>query len=143
MASYFDEHHTKDDEEDERDLMQMQQEYLQQRAQEFYNSMHNIKPPTSKSALRDMEVVFFDKNRDKLYPECPVCQDDFKQDEQLNKIECNHLFHKKCLREWLERHNTCPMCRHELLTDDPEYEEKKLDTKDKSRKKENVFSMYS
>jgi DNA-directed RNA polymerase subunit RPC12/RpoP len=142
MASYHDEH-AADKEDDPDALMRLQQEYVEELQQEFYRSMHGIKPPTARSALRDIEVVFYNPNEHTESTDCVVCQEDFKKDEQLLRLECKHIFHKKCLKEWLERHNTCPMCRHELLTDDPEYEEKKLDQKNTDRKKDNIYSMYS
>lgn len=27
---------------------------------------------------------------------------------------CKHLFHKECLKLWLEKKNGCPVCRHDL-----------------------------
>ena len=27
------------------------------------------------------------------------------------KLDCKHLYHTKCLRNWLEEKDTCPMCR--------------------------------
>ena len=32
------------------------------------------------------------------------------------------MFHDKCIEEWLNRHNTCPLCRYELPTDSREHE---------------------
>ncbi|KAF8086503.1 hypothetical protein N665_0623s0010 [Sinapis alba] len=26
-------------------------------------------------------------------------------------MNCSHVFHERCLLEWLQRNNTCPMCR--------------------------------
>jgi hypothetical protein len=39
--------------------------------------------------------------------------------ENLNSIErisCGHVFHKVCLNRWISRHNTCPMCRSEIIS---------------------------
>lgn len=39
---------------------------------------------------------------------CIICREDM---ETAKKLPCNHLFHFRCLRTWLERSSTCPTCR--------------------------------
>jgi hypothetical protein len=42
--------------------------------------------------------------------ECIICMSKIPNLE-LKKTECNHCFHNQCLDKWLERDNTCPLCR--------------------------------
>ncbi|TKR63169.1 hypothetical protein L596_027033 [Steinernema carpocapsae] len=43
--------------------------------------------------------------------ECYTCMEEFKLDERVLRIDCPHMFHKKCLEPWLKRQNSCPVCR--------------------------------
>jgi len=103
----------------------------------------NTKPPASQTFLRDMEVIWFDpedpEDSQHKDEDCPICGEAYKKGDKCHKMECNHFFHLDCLKTWLKKHNTCPMCRSDVLTDCPEYEEKKLDP---SRLKDNIHSMY-
>lgn len=36
---------------------------------------------------------------------------------QASAIVCGHVFHSKCLEEWLRRNATCPNCRHPVRGD--------------------------
>ena len=45
--------------------------------------------------------------------QCSVCWDDFKLDEDVRQLKCEHIFHQDCIIPWLELHNTCPVCRKE------------------------------
>ncbi len=54
---------------------------------------------------------------------CPVCCEDMNKGETVLQLPgCGHVFHQDCALAWLTKHNTCPYCRLELPTDDPQYE---------------------
>jgi hypothetical protein len=61
--------------------------------------------------------------------ECIICQEPYDQDRSAVRIPaCGHVFHEACALVWLQHHNTCPFCRRELPTDDPEYEQERRRT---------------
>ncbi|KAE8677886.1 E3 ubiquitin-protein ligase RING1-like [Hibiscus syriacus] len=80
-------------------------------------------PPASKSAIEALPTVKIEKNN--LYSEfnqCAVCMDEFEEGTEAKQMPCKHRYHKDCILPWLEMHNSCPVCRHKLPSDDPDYE---------------------
>jgi hypothetical protein len=46
--------------------------------------------------------------------DCPICLTNEKI--EVIKLECNHHFHMKCIKNCIEHHNTkCPMCRESFV----------------------------
>ena len=58
---------------------------------------------------------------------CYGCREDLQVGEEVQIMPCksNHVYHPDCLAPWLKAHNSCPVCRFELPTDDMAYENKK------------------
>ncbi|KAI1710707.1 ring finger domain-containing protein [Ditylenchus destructor] len=46
--------------------------------------------------------------------QCPTCLDAFELNQKVVKLDCEHLVHKPCIEPWLQKANTCPVCRYEL-----------------------------
>lgn len=55
---------------------------------------------------------------------CCICIERFVKDQTLVELPCKHLFHDQCIKDWLEHHHICPMCRADLKTQIPEPEQK-------------------
>lgn len=53
--------------------------------------------------------------------ECPVCQEQFSENNEPKILKCQHTFCKSCLNGWLRRHGggrlSCPNCR--VITECP------------------------
>ncbi|MCD9644724.1 hypothetical protein HAX54_033146 [Datura stramonium] len=51
--------------------------------------------------------------------ECAVCLSIFEDVEVLRLLpKCKHAFHINCIDQWLEKHSSCPLCRHKVSADD-------------------------
>lgn len=80
-------------------------------------------PPASKSVVEALPNVEVDEALLKSeLAQCAVCKDDFEMGNVVKQMPCKHVYHDDCILPWLELHNSCPVCRYELPTDDPEYE---------------------
>lgn len=88
-------------------------------------------PPASKHAVKSLvrEVLSEERLQQLGGPatECAVCREDLQVGEEVQIMPCNsnHVYHPDCLAPWLKGHNSCPVCRFELPTDDMAYENKK------------------
>ncbi|KAJ9560091.1 hypothetical protein OSB04_005251 [Centaurea solstitialis] len=42
---------------------------------------------------------------------CCVCQEEYKNGDDLGTLECGHEFHHGCIKQWLQHKNSCPICK--------------------------------
>lgn len=42
---------------------------------------------------------------------CCICQEEYKDGEDLGKLDCGHDFHTDCIKQWLLQKNLCPICK--------------------------------
>ncbi|KAK1631044.1 hypothetical protein QYE76_005359 [Lolium multiflorum] len=85
-------------------------------------------PPASKEVVANLPVVTVTEEviaRLGSETECAVCRENLVVDDKMQELPCKHLFHPPCLKPWLDENNSCPICRHELRTDDHAYESRR------------------
>lgn len=51
---------------------------------------------------------------------CPICQDKFSNPVIL---KCKHTFCQDCVCMWLDKENSCPMCRAKILVKKPKFKD--------------------
>ncbi|TVT99321.1 hypothetical protein EJB05_55321, partial [Eragrostis curvula] len=81
-------------------------------------------PPAAKSAVAALPDVTVSADMMQVDggAQCAVCMDDFLLGASAKQLPCKHVFHKDCIIPWLDLHSSCPVCRFELPTDDPDYQ---------------------
>ncbi|XP_058219071.1 E3 ubiquitin-protein ligase At4g11680-like [Rhododendron vialii] len=47
-------------------------------------------------------------------PECCICLSKYREKEEIRQLPCSHLFHLKCVDQWLRIISCCPLCKQEL-----------------------------
>jgi len=74
------------------------------------------KPPASEKAISLLRTRTLTKEDEIQLAghQCAVCQDKFKEKEEVTCLPCNHEYHKDCVLPWLNMHCTCPVCRSEV-----------------------------
>jgi hypothetical protein len=50
---------------------------------------------------------------------CPICLGAYKEGSMLfTSKHCAHIFHGDCILEWLTKHEDCPVCRAQMVTEE-------------------------
>uniref|UniRef100_A0A672LGD3 E3 ubiquitin-protein ligase RNF181 n=1 Tax=Sinocyclocheilus grahami TaxID=75366 RepID=A0A672LGD3_SINGR len=136
MASYFDEHDCEPTNPEE----QYRQNALLELARSLMQGLdidsgsfdlsdwdQRLPPPAAKAVVQSLPVVIISPEQADKALKCPVCLLEFEEQETVREMPCKHLFHTGCIMPWLSKTNSCPLCRLELPTDNPDYEEFKKD----------------
>lgn len=82
-------------------------------------------PPASKEVVAKLPVITLSEEilaKMGHDAECAICRENLVMNDEMQELPCKHTFHPPCLKPWLDEHNSCPICRHELQTDDHAYE---------------------
>ncbi|KAM0853609.1 hypothetical protein ACQ4PT_050971 [Festuca glaucescens] len=80
-------------------------------------------PPAARAAVERLQVVVI--SGEDASQGCAVCKDGIVQGELATRLPCAHFYHGDCIGPWLAIRNSCPVCRYELPTDDPDYEKQR------------------
>ena len=74
----------------------------------FHN--HYIESIIEKLSITKIKVTNLEDNNKR----CIICLEDFRNNENVYKLPCKHIFHIHCLNEEIKSRQKCPICRKEL-----------------------------
>lgn len=74
-----------------------------------------IEKASWREAFGKTQDTIDDDGRTDLY-ECILCLECYQGGDELRHLDCEHVFHVKCIDEWLSRNRTCPLCSHNVGT---------------------------
>eukprot|EP00190_Bangiopsis_sp_CCMP1999_P006912 CAMPEP_0198723942 /NCGR_PEP_ID=MMETSP1475-20131203/1455_1 /TAXON_ID= ORGANISM="Unidentified sp., Strain CCMP1999" /NCGR_SAMPLE_ID=MMETSP1475 /ASSEMBLY_ACC=CAM_ASM_001111 /LENGTH=163 /DNA_ID=CAMNT_0044485285 /DNA_START=28 /DNA_END=519 /DNA_ORIENTATION=+ len=158
MASYFDEHNTEEEARTEREdpdtsfqypfslVLRTQIESIRQLLRNNENAARAFllgdaagSPAAAAEVIAALPKIDMSSEPSSNPAVCPICSDEYSEEKVATKLPCKHCFHHECIVQWLTKRNTCPMCRSELPTDDPVYEEEKRN----ERRRRDAEEMYT
>ncbi|XP_031101023.1 E3 ubiquitin-protein ligase At4g11680-like isoform X2 [Ipomoea triloba] len=55
-----------------------------------------------------------DSTNSGFHQECCICLASYSEKEEIRQLPCSHIFHLKCVDQWLRIISSCPLCKKEL-----------------------------
>jgi hypothetical protein len=82
----------------------------------IYNTQHNFEDViVSLTDEQFNELTCYECTDENTEKDCNICIECFNKDDSIVKLNCNHEFHKNCIKKWLCGNSTkCPVCRVEV-----------------------------
>ena len=67
----------------------------------------------SKIDLETLPTFVYTCREEVVNSDCSICLGGFEMGEMLLSLPCDkkHSFHAQCIRQWLTRQNSCPLCQ--------------------------------
>ena len=53
---------------------------------------------------------------EKKYEECSICTEKYEDDETVSVLDCGHVYHPNCIKEWGHYNPSCPVCKTGIPT---------------------------
>ncbi|GAB6028186.1 hypothetical protein CHUAL_002391 [Chamberlinius hualienensis] len=99
----------------------------------------SVPPPASKKAVSELKRRIV---RGETGESCAICLKKYDEEDEVIEMPCKHEFHLECIMPWLSKSNSCPVCRHELPTDDAEYEEQRNRKKREKQRETDLENLH-
>lgn len=107
-------------EEDDEDDEEEEEVYDQESFSEFEG---NISEKGLEKDIIDNMEIFEIKNVEKLDEEkknCLIFFENNKDGDKCIALPCMHIFHADCIKTWVKDHNTCPICKKDIIYENEE-----------------------
>ncbi|KAF9666780.1 hypothetical protein SADUNF_Sadunf16G0264200 [Salix dunnii] len=87
-----------------------------------HHRLHNVESgqvtgrhKTATLSMLELQYVQIDESSADFSSGCVICLDDFQKGEDCCVLSsCKHVFHSGCLKQWLDKNQSCPLCRNSV-----------------------------
>eukprot|EP00252_Welwitschia_mirabilis_P025332 TRINITY_DN786_c0_g1_i3.p1 TRINITY_DN786_c0_g1~~TRINITY_DN786_c0_g1_i3.p1 ORF type:complete len:845 (+),score=153.14 TRINITY_DN786_c0_g1_i3:1086-3620(+) len=100
------------------DVDNMSYEELLALGERIGNVSTGLTEDTIAKLLRKFSYAGDSGNKPRKNPEdelCSICREEYMENDELGILDCGHLHHSECIKQWLLVKNICPICRAEAL----------------------------
>lgn len=91
---------------------------LEDLIEQLTQNAHHGPPPASRSSIDAMPSVKISRRHLRGDYHCAVCKERFELGSEAREMPCKHLYHSDCIVPWLTQHNSCPVCRQGMESND-------------------------
>ena len=70
----------------------------------------------SEDEIKNLQIIYTTKEHVEDQCICSICCTSYEEGEEVNKLPCDHLYHKECITSWITSNGTCPNCRKNVST---------------------------
>lgn len=75
----------------------------------------NIKNPNNIiKILSRLPSIVFSSDDDYEKDKCCICLNEFSSDDKIKKLNCGHMHHTECIRDWMYHKMSCPLCKENI-----------------------------
>ena len=78
---------------------------------ELLRAERDAPPPLTPAVLGSLESTWLATDAD---DNCSICLECMSRGEEALQLLCQHAFHAACLRTWLARSGSCPLCKFDV-----------------------------
>ncbi|KRX04613.1 hypothetical protein PPERSA_04428 [Pseudocohnilembus persalinus] len=72
----------------------------------------------TKEQIKLISKQYYNEQMKKFGDVCTICYNDFQEKEKVRILNCEHIFHASCIKNWLKQEKTCPMCKKEITNEE-------------------------
>lgn len=102
-------------------------------------------PPASQQEIARIPKVTVDQDwlDRQEHKECTICMEEAKLGDEISELWCRHWYHPFCIKQWLDAHGACPLCRKTLQQGREEWEAKNAESPKRERRRSSKQHTHS
>jgi hypothetical protein len=99
-------------------LIQLINRRQDDREYEFFSNLQDVQVPIKDDVLKTMKTVKYStidqKSKGDRNVQCSICLCEYEDDDLVNHLQCDHIYHNECINQWFKTNSKCPVCKSDM-----------------------------